>query len=89
MNRCREKRTLYLIVPLRYVSNLGTITQLNMWELYEKSNNNKEMHKWHVILSHGSANVYSTLWWPSSVKGCTRPSQMIQRSNLNTTIVNT
>jgi hypothetical protein len=26
-----------------------------------------------VILSHGLANAYSTLWWPPSVKGCTQP----------------
>jgi hypothetical protein len=31
MNRGRErKRTLHLIVPLRYVSNLETITQVKM-----------------------------------------------------------
>jgi hypothetical protein len=31
MNRGREKkRTLHLIIPLRYVSNLGTITQVKM-----------------------------------------------------------
>jgi hypothetical protein len=26
-----------------------------------------------VILSRGSVNAYSTLWWPPSVKGCTQP----------------
>ena len=30
MNRGKEKRTLHLIVPLRYVLNLGTIAQVNM-----------------------------------------------------------
>jgi hypothetical protein len=26
-----------------------------------------------MILSRGSVNAYSTLWWPLSVKGCTQP----------------
>jgi hypothetical protein len=26
-----------------------------------------------MILSRGSANAYSTLWWPPLVKGCTQP----------------
>jgi hypothetical protein len=34
-NRGREKkRTFHLIVPLRYVLDLGTITPVNMRELY-------------------------------------------------------
>jgi hypothetical protein len=39
-----------------------------------------------VILSRGLANAYSMLWWPHSVKGCTQPSQVIQISNLSTTV---
>jgi hypothetical protein len=56
MNRVREKkRTLHLIVPLIYVLNLVTIT-IKKTIIIKKCTSDM------VILSHGSANAYSTLW---------------------------
>jgi hypothetical protein len=48
MNRSRKKkRTLHLIVPLRYVLNLGTITQVKYENSLEDNNRKREMHKRH------------------------------------------
>jgi hypothetical protein len=47
--------------------------QVNIWELYgRKTITPKKCTRDTVILSHGSANAYSTLWWPPSIKDCTQ-----------------
>jgi hypothetical protein len=43
----RDERTLHLIVPLDYVLNLGTIAQVNIWELYGRKQSQRKMCKWH------------------------------------------
>jgi hypothetical protein len=73
MNRGIEMRTLHLIVPLRYVLNLGTIAQVNMRTLWKKTITVERCTSDTMILSRGSANAYSTLWWPTSVEDCTQP----------------
>jgi hypothetical protein len=55
-------RTLHLIVPLRYVLNLGTIAQVNMRTLWKKTITVERCTSDTMILSRGSANAYSTLW---------------------------
>jgi hypothetical protein len=74
MNRSREeKRTLHLIVPLRYMLNLETITQVKYENSLEDNNRKREMHKKHndFIPWFGQCllHVVVTL----SVKGCTQP----------------
>jgi hypothetical protein len=69
----KRERALHVIVPLRYVLNFGTIVQMNIWALYgRKTITLKKCTRDTVILSYGSANAYSTLWWPPSVKDCTQ-----------------
>jgi hypothetical protein len=65
-------RTLHLIVSLEWVLNLGTIAQVIQRELKKKKIIIKGDTKDTTILSRGSANAYSTLWWPPSVKDCTQ-----------------
>jgi hypothetical protein len=74
MNRSRKKkRTLHLIVPLRYVLNLGTITQVKYENSLEDNNRNKELHKrnddfipWfdqcllHVVVTSFDQGLHST-----------------------------
>jgi hypothetical protein len=63
MNRGRDKRrTLHLIVPLRYVLNLGTITLDYVRTLWKKTITIRRCTSDTVILSRGSANAYSMLW---------------------------
>jgi hypothetical protein len=88
MNRCREKKwALHLIVSLRYVLNLGTITQVNMWDVYGRKQSQRK-------------DAQVTRWFYPVVRPMPTPccgdllrsrvalnlSQVIQRSNLSTTI---
>jgi hypothetical protein len=61
MSRDGERRTLHLISPLRCVSNLGAIIQVNM-RTQEDNNRNKVNGQEKTILSRGSTHAYSTLW---------------------------
>jgi hypothetical protein len=38
-----------------------------------QQDNNRNKVKRHINFYHGSANAYSTLWWPPLVKGCIQP----------------
>jgi hypothetical protein len=75
MNRGREKkRTLHLIVPLRYVLKLRNNNASDyVRTLWKKTITIKRFTSDTVILSRGLVKAYSTLWWPPSIKGCTQP----------------
>jgi hypothetical protein len=67
-----ERITLHLVAPLRWVLNLGAILQMSR-ELKKTVIARSKIDKRHNNFYHGSANVYSTLWWTPLVKGCTQP----------------
>jgi hypothetical protein len=64
MNRGREeKRTLHLIVPLRYALNFrNNNTSENVRTLWKKTIAIKKSTGDMTILSRDSANAYATLW---------------------------
>jgi hypothetical protein len=73
MNEGEERGSLHLIVPLRCVLNLGTITQVKYENSLEDNNCNEETHKrhndfipWfgqcllHVVVTSFSQGLHST-----------------------------
>jgi hypothetical protein len=52
----------------------------------EENNHRERCASDTVILSRGSANAYSTLWWPLRSRIVLNPSQVIRWSNLSTTV---
>jgi hypothetical protein len=87
MNKGREKRTLHLIVPLRYVLNLGTIAQVNMWELYggkQSQWKDAQVTQWFYLVVRPMPTPRCGDLLRSRV--ALNPSQVIQRSNLSTTV---
>jgi hypothetical protein len=61
-----------LIAPLRWVLNIGAILQVSR-KLKKTIIAINKMVKRQTDFYRGSANAYSTLWWPPLVKGCTQP----------------
>jgi hypothetical protein len=87
MSRDGERRTLHLIAPLKSVSNLGAIIQVNM-RTQEDDNRNKvngqETHRFYPMVGHIPTPRCGELL---RSRVSLNPSQVIQRSNLSTTIV--
>jgi hypothetical protein len=87
MTRDGEMRTLQLIDPLKYVSNLGAIIQVNM-RTQEDDNRNKvngeETQRFYHVVRPMPTPCGGDLL---RSRVALNPSQVIQRSNLSTTVV--
>jgi hypothetical protein len=87
MSRAGERRTLHLIAPLRCVSNLGAIIQVNT-RTQDDNNRNKvnrqETRRFYLVVRPMPTPRRGDLL---RSRVALNPSQLIQRSNLSTTIV--
>jgi hypothetical protein len=86
MNRDGERGSLHLIAPFKYVSQLGAIIQVNM-RTQEENNRNKvdaqEIWRFYPVVRPMSTPRCGDLLWS---RVALNPSQVIKRSNLNTTV---
>jgi hypothetical protein len=82
----RERESLHLIVRLKYVLNLGTLTQVKYEDSLEDDDHNKVKHKrqrfYPVVRPMPTSHCGDLL----RSRVALNPSQVIQRSNLSTTI---
>jgi hypothetical protein len=87
MSRDGERRTLHLIAPLKCVSNLGAVIQVNM-RIQEDNNRNKvnrqETRRFYPVVRPMPTSCCGDLL---RSRVALNPSQVIQRSNLSTTVV--